>query len=82
MPYKISELKAKWNKEKDYYRNQELGSGVHSFIRACLESNELFGLIGMSRSLHEEMENFKNDMAEMHMTKKVKNPQRFQKKVE
>jgi len=40
----IKDLKAKWNKEKDYYRNQELGSGVHSFVRSSLESNELLSL--------------------------------------
>ena len=40
----IKEIKNKWNKDKDYYGTQELGSGVHSFIRLCLESKELFGL--------------------------------------
>lgn len=40
----LDNLKTKWNKEKDYYRNQEIGSGVHSFIRACLESEDLFSL--------------------------------------
>jgi hypothetical protein len=40
----LKELRIKWNKDKDYYRTQELGSGVHSLIRLCLESKELFGL--------------------------------------
>ncbi|MFH1827156.1 MAG: N-6 DNA methylase [bacterium] len=40
----IKGLKAKWNKERDYYRKQELGTGVHSFVRACFESKELFDL--------------------------------------
>ena len=38
----LKDLKNKWNKEKGYYKNQELGSGVHSFVRSCLESDELF----------------------------------------
>ena len=38
----IRELKNKWNKEKEAYKTQEVGSGVHSLIRACLESEELF----------------------------------------
>jgi len=40
----LKEIKNKWNKDKDFYRIQELGSGVHSFIRLCLESKELFDL--------------------------------------
>ena len=38
------ELKNKWEKEKDYYRSQEPGTGVHSFVEDCLESEELFSL--------------------------------------
>jgi len=41
---KLKDIKNKWNKEKSYYKAQELGSGVHNFIRACLESDELFSL--------------------------------------
>lgn len=41
---KNQNLKNQWNKEKDYYRKQELGTGVHSFIRAFLESEDLFRL--------------------------------------
>ncbi|MGA3094587.1 MAG: hypothetical protein ABSD79_04295, partial [Dehalococcoidales bacterium] len=40
----IKEIESKWNKEKDYYRNQEIGSGVHSFIKSFLESDTLFSL--------------------------------------
>lgn len=40
----IKYLKAKWNKEKEYYRKQELGSGVHSFVKDFLESEDLFRL--------------------------------------
>lgn len=51
----LKDIKNKWNKEKDYYRTQELGSGVHSFIRACLESNELFSLKEGSLSTKPEL---------------------------
>jgi hypothetical protein len=40
----IKELASKWDKEKEFYRHQELGTGVHSFIRSCLESEDLFSL--------------------------------------
>jgi hypothetical protein len=40
----IREIKNKWNKEKEDYKTQEVGTGVHSLIRACLESEELFSL--------------------------------------
>ncbi|MEW6685992.1 MAG: hypothetical protein AB1393_07285 [Candidatus Edwardsbacteria bacterium] len=40
----IEDLKNKWDKEKNCYKTQEVGSGVHSFIRVCLESEELFSL--------------------------------------
>jgi len=38
------EVESKWEKEKDCYRTQELGSGVHSFVKSFLESDELFAL--------------------------------------
>ncbi|MBI2337571.1 SAM-dependent DNA methyltransferase [Candidatus Daviesbacteria bacterium] len=50
----IKNIKSKWAKEKDYYRNQEVGSGVQSFIRACLESEELFSLTAGSLSTNLE----------------------------
>lgn len=40
----INTLKAKWNKEKKHYKNQELGSGIHSFVRSFLENDKLFNL--------------------------------------
>jgi hypothetical protein len=40
----IREIKNIWNKEKQNYKTQEVGTGVHSLIRACLESEELFSL--------------------------------------
>ncbi|MEK7309427.1 MAG: N-6 DNA methylase [Planctomycetota bacterium] len=44
MPLTIAQLKSKWNKEKEFYKKQELGAGVQSFVKDCLESEELFGL--------------------------------------
>jgi len=40
----IKKLKDKWNKEKEYYRTNEVGSGLHSFIKDFLKSEELFKL--------------------------------------
>lgn len=44
MSFKISELKKKWNQEKEYYRKQEVGSGVQSFVKNILESTDIFNL--------------------------------------
>lgn len=40
----LKEIRVKWDKEKDYYKTQELGTGVHSFVKSLLESDELFSL--------------------------------------
>jgi hypothetical protein len=40
----IAELRNKWDLEKENYRSQEVGSGVHGFVRECLQSPDLFGL--------------------------------------
>lgn len=40
----IQELKHKWEKEKHHYETQEIGSGVHSFIKNFLESEDLFSI--------------------------------------
>lgn len=54
----LKDIKTKWNKEKDYYRTQELGSGVHSFIRDFLQSNDLFNLgEGSLSTKHEHRKN-------------------------
>lgn len=56
---KLREIKNQWNKEKDYYKTQELGSGVHSFVKACLESEELFHI--KEGSLSTKLETRKNE---------------------
>ena len=40
----ISQLKNKWNKEKEFYKTKEVGSGVQSFIKDILQSEEIFNL--------------------------------------
>ncbi len=55
----LKELKNKWDKEKEYYKKQEVGSGVHSFIRSFFESKELFSL--KEGALSEPQENRKNE---------------------
>ena len=40
----ISQLKNKWSKEKEYYKIHEIGSGVQSFIKDILQSEEIFNL--------------------------------------
>lgn len=40
----VKEIQKKWDKENNYYRKQEVGSGIHSFVRDFLESDDLFGL--------------------------------------
>ncbi len=40
----ISQLKTKWNKEKESYKFQELGTGVQSFVKNVLESSQIFNL--------------------------------------
>lgn len=41
---KISQLKRKWEQNKEYYKTQEIGTGVQSFVKDILESEELFNL--------------------------------------
>jgi len=44
MKLTIVQLKSLWNKEKQNYKTQEVGSGVQKFIREVLECDELFNL--------------------------------------
>jgi len=38
------ELKNKWNKEKEAYKIQEVGSGVQIFVKDTLQSEDVFAL--------------------------------------
>ncbi|OGK16581.1 hypothetical protein A2774_03135 [Candidatus Roizmanbacteria bacterium RIFCSPHIGHO2_01_FULL_39_12c] len=40
----INQLKSLWNKDKDYYRTAEVGTGVQSFVKKFIESPEIFNL--------------------------------------
>lgn len=40
----IRELEAKWRQDKEFYKHQEVGSGVQSFVKGVLESKEIFNL--------------------------------------
>jgi hypothetical protein len=71
---KIRELKLKWEKEKVYYRNQEVGSGLHSFLKQCFESNELFSI--KEGSLSTRPESRKNEY--IH-ERKAKERHKFEK---
>ncbi len=55
----IKGLKSKWSSEKQQYKTQETGTGVHSFIIDCLESPELFHL--KEGALSTKRERLKNE---------------------
>jgi len=44
MPLGIKELRKLWQKEKDSYRKQEVGSGVQKFVKEVLKCRSLFNL--------------------------------------
>jgi len=44
MSFSINQLKPLWNKDKDYYRRVEVGTGVQSFVKKFIESPEIFNL--------------------------------------
>ena len=60
-------LKSKWNKEKKHYQTQEVGSGVHKFIRDVLECPELFNL--KEGSLSKKTAERKNEFIQESKTK-------------
>ena len=63
----ISGLKLKWNKEKDSYMKQEVGSGAQKFIKDMLKSEELFNLA--EGSISTKLEHRKNEFTEESKTK-------------
>lgn len=42
---KIPDLRVKWNKNKEYYKTHELGTGVQSFVKDVFLSEQVFDLI-------------------------------------
>jgi len=63
----VSQLKTKWNKEKEAYKIQELGSGVQIFVKDILQSEEIFALRKGLKST--PLEKRKNEFLEEEKTK-------------
>jgi|GEM_PF-3073903 len=58
----IPELKAKWAKEKDYYAEREVGTGVQIFVKDVLKSPDVFALkVGLNST---KLENRKDEFLE------------------
>lgn len=63
----ISELKTKWNKEKNSYIKKEVGDGVQKFVKDVLKSEELFNL--KDGLVSTKLEHRKNEFTEESKTK-------------
>jgi len=63
----IKELKNKWDKEKEAYKNQEVGSGVQIFVKDVLYSEDVFALKRGLKST--PFEKRKNEVLEEEKTK-------------
>jgi len=59
MSCSTTKLKSLWNEEKNHYRRKEVGTGVQSFIKKILESNEIFKL--KEGKLSTKLQNRKNE---------------------
>jgi hypothetical protein len=72
MSLKISVLKSKWNKEKKFYRTQEVGSGVQIFVKDVLKSEEIFNLkVGFGSTPAERR---RNEFVEEKKTRESRRP--------
>jgi hypothetical protein len=63
----ISQLQTRWNKEKQSYATQEVGSGSQLFVREVLECEDLFNL--KAGNLSTPFEKRKNEFISEHKTK-------------
>lgn len=63
----IKELKNKWNKEKESYSKQEVGSGVQKFVKDILKSEDIYDL--KEGLISTPSENRKNEFTEESKTK-------------
>jgi len=63
----LMQLKNKWNKERENYKNQEVGSGVQIFVKDMLLSEDLFALKKGLKST--PLEKRKNEFLEEEKTK-------------
>ena len=50
----IPQLKSIWNKERESYKTQEVGSGVQRFVKDVLECTDIFNLKEGELSTHTE----------------------------
>jgi type I restriction-modification system DNA methylase subunit len=63
----ISELWAKWHKEKEYYKGMEVGTGVQIFVKDVLKSPDVFRLkVGLNST---KLEKRKDEFLEEKTTK-------------
>ncbi len=60
-------LREKWNKEKDAYKTQEVGSGVQMFVKEALQSEDMFNLKKGLKST--PFENRENEFLEEEITR-------------
>jgi len=63
----IAQLKSIWNKEKESYKTQEVGSGVQRFVKSVLECADIFNL--KEGKLSTPRENRKNEFIHEKKTK-------------
>lgn len=66
----INQLKSKWNKEKNSYAKQEVGSGSQKFVKDVLKSPEIFNLKEGLISAPDEKR--KNEFTEESRTKETR----------
>jgi hypothetical protein len=55
----LDSLKQLWNKEKDFYRNAEVGSGVQKFVKKVFQCSALFNMnegAGSTEEIHRKNE--------------------------
>ena len=62
MPKNIKQLEKLWNREKEQYRFQEIGSGVQRFVKEVLNSPEIFNI--RKAELATKIENRENEFLE------------------
>jgi len=63
----IAGLKSKWNKEKDSYKKQEVGTGTQKFVKDVLKCQEIFAL--KEGLLSTELQKRNNEFVEENKTK-------------
>jgi len=67
MSLTISQLKSKWNKEKSFYKTQEVGSGIQIFVKDVFKSEDVFNLkVGFDST---PLERRRNEFVEEKKTK-------------